>query len=82
MCEGENMRVCVCAHLCINSVSKEQKYELCFKGIQLHHFQPRTSKPAMPDNVLVNRNPLALILNADTNQLWFLVNRSFQAQYG
>lgn len=36
----------------------------------------------MADDVLVNRNPLAVILNADMNQLWFLVNRSFQTEYG
>lgn len=66
----------------MSSVNEREEYGLMFKGVQFYYFHPTTSKTAMADNVLVNRSPQAVILNAHRNPLWSLVNWSFQTECG
>ena len=69
VCVREKICTCMCASLCMSSVNESEEYGLMFKGVQFYYFHPTTSKTAMADNVLVNRSPQAVILNAHRNPL-------------
>lgn len=50
----------------MSGVNKRERYVLIFKEIQ---FYSTASERAMAGNVLINRSPLAVIFNANMNQL-------------